>query len=698
MSQENKLNSSIQYLKGVGPKRSKILKNFGIETIEDIFYYFPRRYEDRTNFVSISQLKEKEYQTIKGEVFIKGERKSWRRRGFSIFQLMVRDKTGKISAVWFNQPYLKKLFKNGQSVIFYGRIERYEGALQINSPEFEILDEKDKEEESLNLGRMVPVYSLSEGISQRYFRKLIKHTLDDFISKIQEPLPYDIRKRQDLLNLAQSIINIHFPEDKAIQQKAYQRLAFEEFFFYSIPVALRKLNTKQKQGIVHKIDEGLLTKFIQGLNFKLTSAQERVLAEIKKDMQSPQPMQRLLQGDVGSGKTVVAVISAIIASSGGWQVAFMVPTEILAKQHYENIQRQIKGLSKKINLALLTSSLEDKDKQKLYSEIREGKIDLVIGTHALIQEELKFKKLGLVVIDEQHKFGVSQRALLPKKGTNPDVLIMTATPIPRTLSMTIYGDLDISVIDQLPPGRIPVETQVFPEERIPEVHDFIKEKIKAGRQAYIVYPIIEESDFLELKAAQKMFDELRKGTFKDFRLGMVHGRLSRQKQDKTMMDFKNGKLDILVATTVLEVGIDVANASVLVIEHAERFGLAQLHQLRGRIGRGQYQSYCILIANPQSPDAISRINAISSMSDGFQIAEEDLKIRGPGEFFGQRQHGLSELKIANPITQLNILQKAREEAMQLIEQDRNLSSRTNLVIREKLNKTFPEFQDLMLVG
>ncbi|MBM3248082.1 MAG: ATP-dependent DNA helicase RecG [Candidatus Omnitrophica bacterium] len=698
MSQENKLNSPIQYLKGVGPKRSKILKNFGIETIEDLFYYFPRRYEDRTNFVSISQLKEKEYQTIKGEVFIKGERKSWRRRGFSIFQLMVRDKTGKISAVWFNQPYLKKLFKNGQSVIFYGRIERYEGALQINSPEFEILDEKDKEEESLNLGRMVPVYSLSEGISQRYFRKLIKHTLDDFISKIQEPLPYDIRKRQDLLNLAQSIINIHFPEDKAIQQKAYQRLAFEEFFFYSIPVALRKLNTKQKQGIAHKIDEIFLTQFIQSLNFRLTSAQERVLAEIKKDMQSPQPMHRLLQGDVGSGKTVVAVISAIIASSGGWQVAFMVPTEILANQHYENIQKQIKRLSKKINLALLTSSLEDKDKQKLYREIREGKIDLVIGTHALIQEELKFKKLGLVVIDEQHKFGVSQRALLPKKGTNPDVLIMTATPIPRTLSMTIYGDLDISVIDQLPPGRVPVETQVFPEERIPEVHDFIKEKIKEGRQAYIVYPIIEESDFLELKAAQKMYDELRKGTFKDFRLGMVHGRLSRQKQDKTMMDFKNGKLDILVATTVLEVGIDVANASVLVIEHAERFGLAQLHQLRGRIGRGQYQSYCILIANPQSPDAISRINAISSMSDGFQIAEEDLKIRGPGEFFGQRQHGLSELKIANPITQLNILQKAREEAMKLIEQDRNLSSRTNLVIREKLNKTFPEFQDLMLVG
>ena len=427
-------------------------------------------------------------------------------------------------------------------------------------------------------------------------------------------------------------------------------------------------------------------------------AQEKVLDEIKKDLQSPQPMQRLLQGDVGSGKTVVAVISAIIAASGEWQVAFMVPTEILANQHYENIQKQLAGLSKKINLALLTSSLEDKDKQKLYKGIREGKIDLVIGTHALIQEELKFKKLGLVVIDEQHKFGVSQRALLPKKGTNPDVLIMTATPIPRTLSMTIYGDLDISVIDQLPPGRIPVETQVYPEERIPEVHDFIKDRIKEGRQAYIVYPIIEESDFLELKAAQKMFEELRKGTFKDYRVGMVHGRLKRQQQDKTMTEFKNGKLDILVATTVLEVGIDVANASVLVVEHAERFGLAQLHQLRGRIGRGKYQSYCILIANPQSPDAIARINAISSMSDGFQIAEEDLKIRGPGEFFGQRQHGLSELKIANPITQLNILQKAKEEAIKLIEQDPNLSSRTNLFIREKLHKTFPEFQDLMLVG
>ncbi|HOX54058.1 MAG TPA: ATP-dependent DNA helicase RecG [Candidatus Omnitrophota bacterium] len=698
MPQDNKLDSPIQYLKGVGPKRSKILKNFGIETIEELFYYFPRRYEDRTNFVSISQLKENEYQTIKGEVFIKGERRSWRRRGFSIFQLMIRDKSGKITAVWFNQPYLKKLFKNGQSVILYGRVEEYEGALQMNSPEFEVLDEKDKEAESLSLGRMVPIYPLSEGITQRYFRKLVKQTLDKFISKIEEPLPYDIRKRQDLLNLAQSLINIHFPQDKEIQQKAYQRLAFEEFFFYSLPVALRKLQAKQKQGIAHKIKEDSLSEFINSLNFELTSAQERVLAEIKNDMRSSKPMQRLLQGDVGSGKTVVATIAAIIASFGGWQAAFMVPTEILANQHFENIQKQIKGLSKKINLALLTSSLEDKEKQKIYKEIREGRIDLIIGTHALIQEELKFKKLGLVVIDEQHKFGVSQRALLPKKGTNPDVLIMTATPIPRTLSMTIYGDLDISVIDELPKGRIPIETKVYPEEKLGKVYDFIKERIKEGRQAYIVYPLIEESDFLELKAAQKMFAELRKGAFKDYRLGMVHGRMKRQEQDMAMIDFKNGKLDILVATTVLEVGIDVANASVMVIEHAERFGLAQLHQLRGRIGRGKYQSYCILIANPKGPDAIARINAISSMSDGFLIAEEDLKIRGPGEFFGQRQHGLSELKIANPITQLNILQKARDEAIKLIEQDPALSSRTNLVIREKLNKTFPEFQDLMLIG
>ncbi|MBM3252572.1 MAG: ATP-dependent DNA helicase RecG, partial [Candidatus Omnitrophica bacterium] len=528
----------------------KVLENLGIKTIEDLFYYFPRRYEDRTQFVPISKIQEKQFYSIKGEVFVKGERRSWRRKGFSIFELVVRDESSKISVVWFKQPWLKKVFKNGQNAIFYGRVEKYEGKFQLNSPEFEILDEQDADSENLNVGRMVPVYSLSDGLTQRYFRKIVKYSLDNFISGIEEPLPYDIRKRQNLLNLAQSLINIHFPQDQGKQKSAYQRLAFEEFFFYSLPVVLRKLKAKQKKGISHAIDEDFLGLFKKGLNFNLTLAQERVLAEIKKDMQSEQSMRRLLQGDVGSGKTVVAVIASMIAISGGWQAAFMVPTEILAHQHFNSIKSQassIKRQGKEIKIALLTSSLDEKKRRKIYKDVAQGKINLLIGTHALIQENLKFKNLGLVVIDEQHKFGVSQRALLSEKGQNPDILIMTATPIPRTLSMTIYGDLDISIIDELPPGRKPVETIVYAEDDLPRVYDFIKARIKEGRQAYIVYPIIEESDYLELKAAKKMYEQLKKDTFKDYRLGMIHGRLKREQQEKVMSEFKNHKLDILVA-------------------------------------------------------------------------------------------------------------------------------------------------------
>jgi ATP-dependent DNA helicase RecG len=692
------LKTSIQYLKSVGPKKRKIFEKLGIKTIEDLLYYFPRRYQDRTNFIPISKIQENQFQAIKGEIFIKGQRQSRRRRWFSIFEAVVCDSTAKIPVVWFNQPWLKNLFKNGQKVILYGRVERYEGVLQMDSPEFEILEEGEDNSDSLNVTKMVPIYSLTEGLTQRYFRKTVKYALDNFMSGIADPLPYDIRKRQNLLNLAKSLLNIHFPENREIQEAAYRRLAFEEFFLYSIPVSLRKLKRKQKKGVSHKVDEGFIKTLKESLSFNLTNAQNRVLNEIKKDMQLDRPMQRLLQGDVGSGKTVVATIAAMIAINSGWQVAFMVPTEILAKQHYENIKAQILKFSQKIHIAMLTSSLATKKKQKIYREASEGKIDLIIGTHALIQEELKFKNLGLVVIDEQHKFGVSQRALLPRKGPNPDILIMTATPIPRTLSMTIYGDLDISVIDELPPARMPVETRVYPEENLPDVYEFVKERVKEGRQIYIVYPIIEESNYLELKSARQMYEYLRKDIFAGFRLGMVHGRLKRVQQEKVMLEFKRGNLDILVATSVLEVGVDVPNASVLVVEHAERFGLSQLHQLRGRIGRGRYQSYCILIAKPQSAEAIARINAISKMKDGFQIAEEDLKIRGPGDFFGHRQHGLSELKIANPITQLSILQEAKQEATKIIEADPQLLMRQNLYIRQRLNMRFPEYQKLMFVG
>ncbi|MFC1594310.1 ATP-dependent DNA helicase RecG [Candidatus Omnitrophota bacterium] len=462
---------------------------------------------------------------------------------------------------------------------------------------------------------------------------------------------------------------------------------------------MRKLKSKEKQGIAHAIDEELIQKFYDVLGFELTAAQQRVLTEIKMDMVSDKSMQRLLQGDVGSGKTVVATLACLMAISGGWQVAFMVPTEILAAQHYENIKKQIaqiKQWNKKIKVEILTSSLTAVKRKKIYKALEAGKIDLVIGTHALIQEDLKFNKLGLVVIDEQHKFGVSQRALLPQKGNNPDVLIMTATPIPRTLSMTVYGDLDISTIDELPPGRLPVKTKLYNDDDRQKVYEFIAKKVEEGRQAYVIYPIIEVSRYVDLKAAEVMYTELKK-VFKKFSVGLIHGRLKQKQQDDIMRSFKAGSTHILVATSVLEVGMDVPNASVMVIEHAEHFGLSQLHQLRGRIGRGNQQSHCLLIADPKNEAAVARIKAITKLSDGFAIADEDLHIRGPGEFFGKRQSGLSELRIANPLTQMHSLKAAREEAMSLLDQDPSLSQRQHAEIRKLVHQRFPTYEELMAV-
>jgi ATP-dependent DNA helicase RecG len=412
-------------------------------------------------------------------------------------------------------------------------------------------------------------------------------------------------------------------------------------------------------------------------------------------------MQRLLQGDVGSGKTVVATIASLMAIQGGYQTGFMVPTEILAKQHYENIKNQVAKIKydcKRLNIELITSSINKKDKLKIYQKIQQGKIDLVVGTHALLEEDVKFKNLGLVVIDEQHKFGVGQRALLPKKGVSPDILIMTATPIPRTLAITLYGDLDISVINELPPGRLPIEAIHFSEDEVSKAYELAKEQLLRNRQVYIVYPVIEEFYALDMIGARKKYEELKSDEFKNFRLGLIHGRLPEKEQDRIMSKFKNQELDVLIATTVLEVGIDVSNASCMIIEHAERFGLAQLHQLRGRVGRGKEQSFCILVSDPQTKESKARIEAMIEYSDGFRIAEEDLKIRGPGEFFGHRQHGLAELKIANPLTQLQLLRKARAEAIKLINFDQNLRMRQNLSLREKLLQRFPGYEKLMVVG
>lgn len=688
----------IRYLKGIGPKRAKVFAQAGINTVEELFYYFPRRYEDRTNFVPVAGLKPGEIQTIRVKVLALGQHDSWRlpagrqgRRRFNITEVAVGDNTGKVSCVWFNQPYLANYFKPGTEVILYGKVELYGVKLQMSNPEFEVL--ADEADARLSAGGLVPVYSLPAGFSQRSLRRLIKNALDKYLPRIKECLPYDIRKRNNLLNLAKALINIHFPENPELQKEAYRRLSFEEFFLFQLPIILRKLKRKDKIGIAHKAEGELLKDYISRLPFQFTASQKKVIEEIKLDMASSSPMQRLLQGDVGSGKTVVAICASLMAIQGGYQVAFMAPTEILARQHYEKVKAE-----KKLNIKLLTSSLDKKEKEKIYRGIKEGKIDLVIGTHALLEEGVRFRKLGLVIIDEQHKFGVSQRALLSAKGANPDILIMTATPIPRTLAITLYGDLDASIINELPPDRLTVKTLLFEQSRKAEAYRLARQELKAGRQAYIIYPVIEESYALDIAGAKKMFSELKTGEFKDFKLGLIHGKLKQEEQDRVMLVFKSNKIDMLVSTTVLEVGIDIPNATCMIIEHAERFGLSQLHQLRGRVGRGSAESICLLISDGGTIQASGRLAAMIKYSDGFKIAEEDLKIRGPGEFFGRAQHGLSELKIADPLAQMQLLKRAREEVVKLLNLDERLENRQNILLKEKLAQRFPDYEKFMIAA
>jgi ATP-dependent DNA helicase RecG len=691
----------VQYLKGIGPARARILAKNGIATIEDLFYYFPRRYEDRTRFLPIAKLKEGEAATVSATVLARGARGSFRRRRFSIVEIAVTDETGVLSCVWFNQGYLRDYFQPGQKLILYGKAERYGGRLQMSSPEFELQPEDDAGAQSLNAGRIVPVYPLPEGISQKVFRKIIKRIFEEYISSVEEFLPYDIRTRQKLLNLAKSLINIHFPESFELQKEAYRRLSFEEFFLFQLPLILRKLKRKETQGIAHRTKGVLVDNFLHSLTFSLTGAQKRAVEEIAADMASVQVMQRLLQGDVGSGKTVVATVACVMAIQGGYQAALMVPTEVLARQHYEKIVTQLACLKKggkAITVGLLTGSAGKRGKEEILRKVKKGDFDLVIGTHALLDEKVEFKKLGLAVIDEQHKFGVGQRALLPQKGISPDILIMTATPIPRTLAITLYGDLDVSVINELPPGRPVITTIHYRSEEAARAYSLARRQLSAGKQVFVVYPVIEESYALDIAGAQKMYQSFKSGEFADYRVGLIHGRLPQKEQDEVMAAFKEGKIDVLVSTTVLEVGIDIPNATCMIIEYAERFGLSQLHQLRGRVGRGVSQSYCVLISFSQGGESLSRLEAMVAFSDGFRIAEEDLKIRGPGEFFGRRQHGLTELRIANPLTQMQLLKHAREEAISLIAKDPLLDERAHLQLKTKLLQRFPEYKEFSMAG
>ncbi|MFC1675132.1 ATP-dependent DNA helicase RecG [Candidatus Omnitrophota bacterium] len=692
---KRELETPVRYLKGVGPKRAEIFAKQGILTIEDLYYYFPRRYEDRRNLSQISSLKPGTTETIKADVTSCDQRRSFRRRGFSIVEVTVEDPSGKLACVWFNQPYLKDYLKEGVTLILFGRVEEYAGRLQMNSPEFELIDSND--DQPLNTGRIVPVYPLPKGLTQRVMRKMVKKALDEDLSSVHDFLPYTIRSRNHLFNLAKSLINIHFPGDEALRKEAYRRLSFQEFLLFQIPLALRKLKRSKQPGIAHKSEGSLADDFIKALPFKLTAAQEKVIAEIKKDMAGSSNMQRLLQGDVGSGKTIVATIAAVIGVQSGYQAAFMVPTEVLAGQHFEKISRQLKASGARgVRVAQLSAGV--KAKSKVRQDLAWGRVDLVIGTHALLEEGVSFKKLGLVIIDEQHKFGVGQRALLPKKGNNPDVLIMTATPIPRTLAITIYGDLDISVINELPKGRHPIKTEHLALEERLRAYESARRHLELGAQVYVIYPVIEESFALDMEGAKQTFKRLAGGELKEYKVGLIHGRMSQEEQQAVMQKFRAKELQVLVSTTVLEVGIDCPDASCIIIERAERFGLSQLHQLRGRVGRGSRESECILLSDALSAEAESRIRVMVEHRDGFHIAEEDLKIRGPGEFFGRRQHGLSGLRVANPLTQMQLLKKARADAIRLITVDPGLKERQNISLREKLLQRFPEYEELILVG
>ena len=677
----------VRYVKGVGPVRAEILAKLDIATVEDLLYHFPRRYEDRSHFNTINKVKIGEYATIKCEVLTSGLRRG---KGMALYKMTVGDETGVIYAVWFNQPYMQKVFQNGDKVVLYGKVERYKN-VQITNPEFEII--KDEGEEMIHTGRIVPIYPLTEGISQRGMRSVVKNLLDKYLDDAEEFIPADIRSRNSLPELKKALFNIHFPESEDLRKAAYERIVFDEFFELQVALAQRKAKIKgTDNGVAHKVGGELLGSFKELIPFKLTGAQKEAISDIEKDMASTKPMNRLLEGDVGSGKTIVAAYALVLTAANGYQGALMAPTEILAQQHFMNLNKLLSPLG--MNVVLLTNSVIDEARDEAKRMIEEGRANIIVGTHALIQEDVKFKDLGLAVIDEQHKFGVDQRVQLKQKGFSPDMLFMTATPIPRTLAMTLYGDLDLSVLDEMPKGRIPSKSYWVGEQRREGIYKFIAQEVSAGSQAFIIYPLIENGKKEDLKAATEMYGKFKKEIFPQLKVGLVHGRLDNEEKERVMADFKSGKVQILVSTTVVEVGIDNPNVSVMLIENPERFGLSQLHQLRGRIGRGNQRSYCILLSDTESEEAKKRLKALISTTSGFNIAEEDLQLRGQGQFFGTKQHGLPELRYANLVANVKQLEIARKEAFELVSRDPELREAGHMRLRELIKRKFAEKAEL----
>ena len=672
------LKQNVQYIKGVGPNRVKLLNLLGIYTIEDLISYYPRAYQDRSKIKKIEELQEGEEALIEA-VTLSGVSTFKLRRNMSVSKVQVQDDTGRCLITWLNQDYIKSTIHAKEKYKFYGKVTKKIGQTEMTSPVF------DKEGENKNTGKIIPVYPTTKKLSENAIRQAIENALMLVENELEDNLPEYIKKEYELENLETAVKQIHFPTDFNSLTEARKRLVFEELLTFQLALlSLKNQYDNEIRGIKYN-KQVKMSDVINILPFKLTKAQLKVLEEIDQDMESDKPMNRLLQGDVGSGKTVVAMISAYKAVKSGYQVAVMAPTTILASQHIVNFNKILNQFG--IKCELLVSSLTKKQKNIVLDKLKNGEIDIIIGTHALLQENVEFKNLGLVVTDEQHRFGVKQRSIIAGKGNNPDILVMTATPIPRTLAIIVYGDLDISVIDELPPNRKKIDTVAVKENMSDRIISFIKKNVDEGRQAYIVCPFVDENEEMEdVKSVEKLAESYKDEIFKDYKVEILHGKMKPKEKDKIMQDFKENKISILISTTVIEVGVDVPNANIMVIENAERFGLAQLHQLRGRVGRGEYKSYCILKYNSNSGRVRERMKIMTETEDGFKIAEKDLELRGAGEFFGTRQHGLPEFKIANIFEDIKILKQVQELALKIEMQDAKLEKEENKPLKKIVEK------------
>lgn len=663
------LSDDVRMVKHVGPKKAQLLKKLGIETVYDLVTYYPRAYEDESTISHISELHAGERESVLGTIMNISERTV--RRNMTILKVMISDGTGFVQVVWFNQRYLKKQLKTGSRIFIKGKVQyAYGGHGQLsisNISDYQILDDEESPETGIQ-----PVYAATEKITQKYLRSIMHAVLDE-MPAVPEMLPESLLQKTGMMRRRRAMSAIHFPDDYDELRQARERLAFEELYIIQCGLFLLKKESRDnKNGVRHLISSHLVDKVIKSFPYTLTRDQEKAWREIEADMERNMPMRRLLEGDVGSGKTAIAALALTKTVENGYQGALMAPTEILARQHYENFSHMLEGTG--INIGFLSGHLTKKQRDEMHDNISSHRVDIVIGTHALIQDSVTFDSLGLVVTDEQHRFGVEQRAALEKKGhSSPDVLVMTATPIPRTMTLTVYGDLDISVIHELPPGRKPVRTFLRTPDRRTLIYQYVRSQIEEGRQAYVVCPLIETSEeSTDIPSAEEVYAELSNGIFNGIPCGIVHGRLKLTEKEDVMRRFHDGSIKLLVATTVIEVGVNVPNASIMVIENADRFGLAQLHQLRGRVGRGPYKSFCILVSANRSDKARERLGIMEKISDGFRLAEEDLKLRGPGQFFGNMQHGLPDLKIADVIGDMDLLVKARRAAIKTMSSNEEL--------------------------